>query len=265
MIVNLSILGANPFIDSFITSDLFGKLIFVGLIALSILSWVVLIYKIISLQRAKKNGYLFQQLFAEKEKNSAIAPLAIDLTSLASAKEKENPFLDLYLVLKKQAIALLNKNREAENFSRMGWLSSSDLDALFANLQSEVAQQIKNLEKYLYLLSTVVSLAPFIGLLGTVWGILMTFSHMQTHLAGGSQGILQGLSLALTTTVLGLVDAIPALIGYNYLKNSVRDFHIDLDGFAMTLISAVEMEYRPVDLQVDLQAKAKEEVSCGAI
>lgn len=259
MIVNLSILGANPFIESFITSDLFGKLIFLGLIALSILSWVVLIYKIISFQRAKKNAYCFQQLFIEQQKISDIAPLAVDLTPISSIREKENPFLDLYLLLKKQAIALLNKNREAEDFSRMGWLSTSDLDTLFANLQSEVAQQLKKLEKYLYLLSTVVSLAPFIGLLGTVWGILITFSHMQTHLAGGSQGILQGLSLALTTTVLGLVDAIPALIGYNYLKNNLRDFHVDLNGFTMILISAVEMEYRPVEVKARVKGEVHSE------
>jgi biopolymer transport protein TolQ len=104
--------------------------------------------------------------------------------------------------------------------------------------------QTKKLEKNLYVLSTIVSLAPFIGLLGTVWGILITFSSMQSHMAGGSQGILEGLSLALTTTVLGLVDAIPALIGYNYLKNSARDFRVEMENFNTSLVSAVEMQYK---------------------
>lgn len=246
MNVNHSVLAANPFIESYISSDLFGKLIFLGLIALSILSWAVLAYKAIMLWRVKKNTKTFEQVFSEQRKNASVAPLALDVTGLAMTREA-NPFLDLYLVLKKQAITLLSKNKTAEKLARMGWLSSGDLDALAASLQAEGALQMKKLESHLYLLSTVVSLAPFLGLLGTVWGILITFSNMQTHLAGGSQAVLEGLSLALTTTVLGLVDAIPALIGYNYLKHQTRDFRVEMDGFAMNLLSAVEVEYRPVE------------------
>ena len=67
-------------------------------------------------------------------------------------------------------------------------------------------------------------------------------------MSSNSHAILGGLSLALATTVLGLVDAIPALIGYNYLKNSIRDFELDMEGFAHETLASVEMQYRKVDL-----------------
>jgi biopolymer transport protein TolQ len=240
MNVNFFVLAANPFFESYLASDFFGKLIFLGLIALSIVSWIVLIYKGIMIRQTKINAYLFQQRFLEQQKNCASAPLAVDLIALPCSKS-QNPFLDLYVLLKKQAIALLNKDPNGQEHPK---LSVCDLDSLSETLHSETALQTKKLEKNLYLLSTVVSLAPFLGLLGTVWGILITFSNMQAQLAGGSQGILEGLSLALTTTVLGLVDAIPALIGYNYLKNTTRDFRVDMESFNTTMVSAVEMQYK---------------------
>lgn len=245
MNVKYLFVAANPFIDSYFSSDLLGKLIFLGLAFLSILGWAVLVHKSILIRRAKKNALLFQEKFIEQQRNYNEAPLAVDLAFLPHEKEL-NPFLDLYLLLKKQAIAILNRNKNLKTQQRVG-LFLHDLDSLAASLQGEGAQQIKKMEKNLYLLSTVVSLAPFLGLLGTVWGILITFSHLQAQAAAGSQGVLEGLSLALTTTVFGLVDAIPALIGYNYLKNSMRDFRVDMEGFIIMLLSAVEMEYRNVE------------------
>lgn len=241
MNVNCFILGVNPFIQSYIASDLFGKLIFIGLIFLSILSWVILLERGILVWKAKKNALNFQSIFLEQQKNFASAPLAIDLTSLQCEKNP-NPFLDLYLVLKKQALTLLNKNKGQG--LQIGLLHPIDLDILADSLYIEGEAQAKSLEKNVYLLSTVAALAPFLGLLGTVWGILVTFSSMQTQIAGSSQIVLEGLSLALTTTVLGLVDAIPALIGYNFIKNTMRDFRVDMDGFNLAMVHSMELEYR---------------------
>jgi biopolymer transport protein TolQ len=72
---------------------------------------------------------------------------------------------------------------------------------------------------------------------------------MQSQAVGSShQMVLSGLSLALATTVLGLIDAIPALIGYNYLKNGIRDFNTEMEEFANEILASVEMQYRKVDV-----------------
>lgn len=249
--INIFIGAANPFYDAYIESDFLGKLIFIGLILLSVISWVVLVHKIWQTYHARKHSAHFYEIF-QLQKQS---PLSLDFDSTGK-KQRINPFQELYGVLKKHTIDILNKNRHfsqknkptAQN-QEVSYLSPADIDFVQAHLATNIAHQSKNLEKNLFILATVVSLAPFLGLLGTVWGILTTFAQLQTQGAGSThQMVLGGLSLALATTVLGLVDAIPALIGYNYLKNNLRDFEIEMEGFSTEILACVEMQYRQVDL-----------------
>ena len=171
-------------------------------------------------------------------------------------RNRPNPFFELYFVLKKHTVNILKKNRhfsqQANNSpatETISYMSPTDIDFVQSHLMMTVANQTKYLEKNLFMLSTIVSLAPFLGLLGTVWGILTTFSDLQTQTGGSAHSmVLGGISLALATTVLGLIDAIPALIGYNYLKNTVRDFQTDMEAFSNELLASVEMYYRKVDV-----------------
>jgi biopolymer transport protein TolQ len=256
MNVNLIVLNGNPFFEAYSQSDLLGKFIFLSLYLLSVCSWTILVYKVWMTLQAKKQALRFHEAFQLQKSN----PLSLDCENIY--KNKLNPFLDLYKVLKKQSLEILAKNRHFSKVSEASvhsssfhpvsnqgsFLSLSDIDYVGSHLSIQVAQQIKQLEKHLYILSTTVSLAPFLGLLGTVWGILTTFSAMQMHTSAGShQMVLAGLSLALATTVLGLLDAIPALIGYNYLKNHIHDFATDMEGFSNEILTAVELQYRKVD------------------
>lgn len=255
MEVNLIMLNVNPFFESYSQSDLLGKFIFLALYALSICSWSLLIYKIWVTRQAKKHSFRFYEAFQLHKSN----PLNLECENLRK-QQMYNPFLDLYRVLKKQCLEVLAKNRHfnhapkgdvpSSSVAPPSYLSLSDIDFVASHLSTQVAYQVKQLEKNLYVLSTTVSLAPFLGLLGTVWGILATFSHLHMQSGGGgaNQMVLGGLSMALATTVLGLLDAIPALIGYNYLKNSVRDFTTEMEGFSNEILTAVELQYRKVDL-----------------
>lgn len=251
MIVKSNVLLAtNPFFDAYIQSDFLGKLIFILLVALSIISWVILIHKVWTTYLAKKNSAHFYESFQLQKSN----PLSLD-TEMAAKNRSLNPFFDVYMVLRKHTVDILNKNRRFGRDDKgqeppTSFLSPSDVEFVDSHLQSAVATQTKNLEKNLFILSTIVSLAPFLGLLGTVWGILTTFSELQAQTSGSThQMVLGGLSLALATTVLGLLDAIPALIGYNYLKNSIRDFETDMGSFSTEILASVEMQYRKVDLR----------------
>lgn len=237
------LLASNPFIDAYISSDFLGKAIFIGLLLLSICSWIILIHKTWLNFQAKKHS----SSFAESLRLQKLHPLSFDCESLVK-QQKLNPFLAIYTILKKNTLELLNKNQHFSSQKETSYLSQADIDYLEGHLSAAIASQTKYLEKNLFILATIVSLGPFLGLLGTVWGILTTFSNM-TSMTGGSshQAVLGGLSLALATTVLGLVDAIPALIGYNYLKNSIRDFETDMVEFAHTALSSVGMQYRKAD------------------
>lgn len=242
-----NLLVSNPFFEAYIHSDLLGKLIFIGLVILSIASWIILLHKIWQTAQARKTARIFQKKFIQHH----LSPLNIDME-----KEKRiqniNPFAEIYNILQKFTLEILNKNqkfsKQQGKNGEFAYLSPSDIDFVETHLLVTIANQTKHLESNLFILATIVTLAPFLGLLGTVWGILTTFSELQMQSGNTHQMVLNGLSLALATTVLGLLDAIPALIGYNYLKSYIRGFETDMEKFAHEMLSSVEMQYRKVDL-----------------
>lgn len=229
--VHLILLKANPFFDAYTESDLLGKLIFLALIVISIVSWSVLLYKLWITRRIRRESFAFKKIF----NNSRETPLSITAPHTSNA-ECPNAFYILYEVLKSKTQEILEKSPS---------LSAQDTPLLEAHAGTTISSLTKYLEKHVYILSTVVTLAPFLGLLGTVYGILVTFTNLQPNgMAGSNQAVLSGLSLALTTTVIGLIDAIPALIGYNYLKNQIADFDAEMDRFATDVLSTFELHYR---------------------
>ncbi len=224
----------NPFIDAFVQSDLMGKAIFLLLFTLSVLTFAVFFETWNALKKARTGSTLFKKVFDRHRE----MPLHIDPESLEEFEDK-NPLLALYASLRNSALNLIKRNRQ-ENTPP--FLLEKDIERVDIETEAEKRGQVAKLEKNLYLLSMIVTLAPFLGLLGTVWGILTSFSNLQV--AGSSnQAVLSGLSLALATTVVGLIDAIPALVAYNFLKNEVKKFDLELEGFSSEMIATLETEY----------------------
>ena len=110
-------------------------------------------------------------------------------------------------------------------------LSSVESESVRNALERSVADQISYLEDKMGLISTVVSASPFFGLLGTVWGVMGSFSGMAEKGAANIGAIAPGISGALLTTVVGLLVAIPSLIGYNLLANKMRKIVNEMDSF----------------------------------
>ncbi len=233
---------SSHFFQAYIQSDLLGKLIFLALLLTSIICWAILLHKIWANKVARRNANDFRETLQKQKGN------------LLTIEEKKsfkglNPFFELFAVLKKQTVDLLNKNRRFSKGEGVSYLSPSDIDSIEGHMQAVIANQLMVLEGNLFILSTIVGLAPLLGLLGTVWGILSSFSQMQSSaLSTSSQVVLGGIALALTTTVLGLIIAIPSLIAYNYLKNGIRHFEIDMEAFSNEMLSSIEMQYRKVDV-----------------
>jgi biopolymer transport protein TolQ len=96
------------------------------------------------------------------------------------------------------------------------------------------------MEERLGLLGSIVSAAPFLGLLGTVWGVMIAFCGMAVQGKADINAIAPGVSGALLTTVVGLLVAIPALIGFNLLTNKIKKLTIDLDNAAEQLLGLLK-------------------------
>jgi len=241
--VNMFILASgNPFISAYLQSDFFGRCVFWGLFFLSGISWSVLIHKSWMLFRVRKSSAELSSLFCEKD------PLGLQVLHPVRDRflEVPHPFFEIYKAFKQKALAIISRNHMFASDDPASF-SESDMGLLEAQLQNSIGLQMKKLEKNLFVLSTAVTLGPFVGLLGTVWGILMTFSQMSERgMHAGSGSMLAGLSLALAATVIGLVVAIPALIGHNYLKNGLRELRRDMEDFSCLLLGAIELHYRKV-------------------
>lgn len=161
---------------------------------------------------------------------------------------EQSPFANVFRALKEKTMEILGKNHFFAEDKNHVHLSRTDLELVESFALTFISVESKRLEKNLFILSMTMTLAPFLGLLGTVWGILVTFAELHS---GGSAGsntvILGGLSTALATTVLGLVIAIPALIANNFLKNTTRELSSDMEDFLYQTLATLEIQYRKVD------------------
>jgi len=243
--------SSQIFVSAYADSDFFGKLILLSLVGLSIVCWIVLLHKLWQSRQVKILSHNFYSAL-EKEKRPLLS-ISLDALPRSRFKEVPHPLASILDSVKRKTVEILEKNHFFLQEAHQGkqapsvFLTREDLDLIEAEAATAVAKQIKQLEKNLFILSTIVTLAPFLGLLGTVWGILMTFAALHS---GGSVGsnavILGGLSTALATTVLGLVIAIPALVAHNSLRASLRSLQTDMEDFSYEILGQIEMEYRRV-------------------
>jgi biopolymer transport protein TolQ len=234
--------ASSPILNAYFQSDIFGKFIFLSLFTLSITSWVIFLHKIRLSRKLNSLNLIFSKTIDSNIDNL--------LNINTAAKDLSCPYLDIYKILKEKALEILNKNRFFIDEKQKVAMSGSDIELIDSHLDAEISKQIKLLEKNLFILPTVVTLGPFLGLLGTVWGILLTFNSLQTHsILTGNATILSGLSMALATTIIGLIVAIPALVAHNYLRNWLKNSRSEMEMFSQNLLANLELHYRNVDIK----------------
>jgi biopolymer transport protein ExbB/TolQ len=122
-------------------------------------------------------------------------------------------------------------------------VSIKNMEHIKRALENVVAQESLKLESGLIWLSVAATGAPFIGLLGTVWGVMSAFAGIAQAGSATLAAMAPGVAAALITTVAGLLVAIPSMFGYNWLVHNLRTFTVGLDNFAQELVSKMETEY----------------------
>ena len=252
--MNTVLANIGAFTTAYAQSDFLGKIIILALISLSILCWIVLVQKIWMTRQVGQISKAFLRAYKLNKERL----LHLELEELPKPRNKfiPNPYAEIFRELKQKTLEILNKNhyfseKSGGKQSPQIYLSPNDLEIVETHVLTTISSQTKLLEKNLFVLSTITTLAPFLGLLGTVWGILITFSEMHSGAGaavGSNAAVLGGLSTALSTTALGLIIAIPALIAYNYLKNATKNASSDMEEFLYQLLSSVELQYRKADV-----------------
>ena len=116
-------------------------------------------------------------------------------------------------------------------------------NAVTADMQVAAADEVRKLERYMPWLATTGSVTPFIGLFGTVWGVMDAFSGLGTAGAASLRVVAPGIAEALITTAAGLFTAIPAVIAYNHFVHDIRDLGARMDNFTMEVAALIEKQY----------------------
>ncbi len=217
-----------------------GRVVLFTLFLGSIFSWSVIFFKLRHLQVAKRQNAYFSTLFRRER-----APLCL-------YKEKINfwdsPLFEVYEAgCTELCFQLLGATEVDETFQvrleSARKISPAQMRAVTAAMERAVGEAILKLESLMIILSTAVSGAPFLGLLGTVWGVMDAFAGIAAAGNANLTAMAPGVAGALITTVTGLLVAIPAMFGYNFLVVSIRSLMVQCENFSAELASAMDHRY----------------------
>lgn len=221
---------ASSLTDYFFQSNFAGQVIIIILLGFSLLAWGAMFCKKADLSEMKRQ-------------NSATAKAVAQTNSVAEAaamRRLSGPYAE---ILRDAASAL--EQSGAQNAASADDKNSA-MTFVDNALQRSLSRQLMKYESRMILLGTVISGAPFLGLLGTVWGVMDSFGSMSAQASVTLQQLAPGVAGALLTTVAGLCVAIPAVIGYNYLTSQSRELMTDTENFASLLSDIIEMRIRTI-------------------
>jgi biopolymer transport protein ExbB/TolQ len=233
---------AEGLVYAFTESTIEGKIVLLLLFLASIFSWSVMVTKIRFLNFSRRQTERFSSLFHRDR-----APLRIYESGV---QFDGSPHYEIYeAACAELCFQMLGSSEVDETFhARLeiaDKITPSQMRSVTAAMERAIGEAGLNLESKMIILSTAVSGAPFLGLLGTVWGVMDAFSGIARAGTASLAAMAPGVSGALITTVVGLLVAIPAMFGYNFLVVSVRSTLVQAENFAAELAS--EMEHRYVE------------------
>lgn len=212
-----------------------AKVIIAVLLVFSIFAWSVMGSKAVQIRRARRLNHYFEAEFRGQESVLSIFDRRLQVMGC--------PLFAVYL----EGCTELDTRLKLPEGGRKPHLTLKAMEHVKRTLEGAVARESLRLESGLVLLAVAVSGAPFLGLLGTVWGVMDAFGAVAIAAQAGSRAdmavMAPGVSAALATTVAGLLVAIPSMFGYNWLVHSLRVNTVELDNFAQTLASRMETEF----------------------
>lgn len=205
-------------VDLIVQSGPVAKLVLLILLFFSVLSWAIIVSKWGAFKRANVQSSRFLRAFRKSGRMQDVAAVGEQF--------KPSPLVSVL-------DGAYNELRRQGNGPR-------NVVAMQRAMQIAASEELTRMERRLPWLATTGAVTPFIGLFGTVWGIIDAFHGLGTAGAATLRAVAPGISEALITTAAGLFAAIPAVIAYNIFTQDIRQFGSRMDDFGMELMNAVE-------------------------
>ncbi len=210
------------------------KLVILVLAYFSVVSWAIIFFKFRVIHRATRDSAQFQNFFWAKKR--------FDTINQGLKNYQHSPLTVLF----REGYQELLRNQSDRNVDDEN-LFTADLgqsENVGRALRRATTLERQRLEKFLTFLATTGSTAPFIGLFGTVWGIMDSFQGIGQTGSASLAVVAPGISEALIATAIGLVAAIPAVVGYNHFVNKVNLLTGEMDNFSQEFLNIVERMLR---------------------
>ena len=204
-------------VSLFLRADIIVKSVMIILVAFSIYSWAIIFDKIRLFRKINKSAEEFEEKFWKSKSAETF------YNNLPSATN--DPMAEVF----KSSMQTVMKSRSKSNLS----------ERLEGVLEANIEKQMTNVDKNYTFLATVGSTAPFIGLFGTVWGIMNSFQSIAISRNTSLAIVAPGIAEALFATALGLLAAIPAVIAYNKFSNDSKKYSQKLENFSKRFISII--------------------------
>lgn len=233
-------LAADGLLFAFQESTLSGRLIILSLFIASIFSWSVMITKFRMIRFARKQTERFYAIFRKNRQPLHLYEAGITFEG--------SPAYAVYQAgCEELSFQMLGSSEVDDTFAARvevaDRISPSQMRAVSVAMERAVGESGLRMESQMIILATAVSGSPFLGLLGTVWGVMDAFSGVAMAGSASLAAMAPGVSGSLLTTVIGLLVAIPAMFGYNFLVTSLRALIVQTDNFAAELSSDFEHRF----------------------
>ena len=209
-----------------------AKFVLALLALFSIVCWALIVEKWWEFRKIRRESHRFIRVFRDARRFS--------LVYAAAKKHRESPIAQLYLAGGQEVATSLGGAEMVDRALEDGdeGIGPELLDAANRAMRRAAGAEIERMERYLPFLATTASSAPFIGLFGTVWGIMTSFQSIGAQGSANLAVVAPGISEALIATAAGLGAAIPAVMGYNFYVNRVKYWASEMDGFSLDLLNA---------------------------
>jgi biopolymer transport protein TolQ len=223
------VLATTSLIDVFDRCDSVDKVIVTGLAIFSLIAWTIMLGKHFELKRLRLLNLSFEAHLRDQ-------PKLLELPE-SFRNQRVIPYADVFsdAVESYWRAAAIGKERGREN-------SRACLEHAENAIQRALARQTLRYEQSMIFLASIVSGAPFIGLLGTVWGVMEAFSAVAVQQNAGIPQLAPGVSGAMLATIAGLIVAIPSVFGYNLLLGNMKRMITELENYASSLADRIELE-----------------------
>lgn len=211
-----------------------ARSVLVSLVLFSMISWAIIVYKGVVLRRAHTSSVTFLDVFRRSSKFSEVNSVCHQLRS--------SPLVGVFQAGYQELNQQVRSGSTGANATAVRPTVRS-VDSLSRALARAATVEVTRLERRVTFLATTASVTPFVGLFGTVWGIMNAFGDIGRMGSANLAVVAPGISEALITTASGLAAAIPAVVFFNFFSSRIRVLSSMLDDFAMEFLNVVERNF----------------------